>query len=252
MGIPNHGWKYYSNFATEMFKLATNKKPFFVSVSGLSTEENLKILSKVKRNPDIHAVELNVSCPNIIGKPQLGYDPEGLSTFLDEVAKVWDISTPLGLKLPPYFDIAHFEAVSKVIKDHPMIQFITCCNSFGNGLVIDTETESVVIKPKNGFGGVGGAPMKATTLANVHKFYQLLGDPETSDSPIDIIGCGGICSGEDLFQLILAGAKVCQVGTQLAVHGTTVLEQYQTELTEIMEQKGYNSLKDFRGKLKYL
>ena len=42
-----------------------------------------------------------------------------------------------------------------------------CINSVGNGLIIDTNTETPVIQSKNGFGGIGGSVVKATTLANV-------------------------------------------------------------------------------------
>ena len=53
------------------------------------------------------------------------------------------------------------------------IDFLTCINSIGNGLVINPETDTVVIKPKNGFGGIGGSCIKATALANVRKFYRV-------------------------------------------------------------------------------
>lgn len=80
-------------------------------------------------------------------------------------------------------------------------------NSIGNGLYI--EDESVVIKPKNGFGGIGGDYIKPTALANVHAFYQRL-KPE-----IQIIGTGGVKSGRDAFEHILCGASMVQVGTAL-------------------------------------
>jgi dihydroorotate dehydrogenase (fumarate) len=136
--------------------------------------------------------------------------------------------------------------VAKVIRKYSFIKFITCSNSLGNGLWIDSDTESVVIKPKNGFGGVGGKAMKATTLANVHKFYQLLGNS------VDIIGCGGVTSGKDVFELILCGAKCVQIGTQLMENGVGVFEDYLVQLKTIMKEKGYKTIEDFRGKLKYI
>lgn len=300
MGIPNWGCDYYLNVANAIVATAivaetfTSKpskpsKPYFLSVSGLSPEENLDILKIVKGNPNIDAVELNVSCPNIQGKSQLGYDFKALDEFLSLVGQVWNVSVsdddsvsvsddvasdscstrstcPMGLKLPPYFDMAHFEEVAQIILKFKFIRFITCSNSLGNGLCIDTESESVVIKPKNGFGGIGGAPMKYTTLANVHKFYTLLNRERGNandascandasrgdDAGVDIIACGGITSGEDMFQLILAGAKACQVGTQLVERGLSVFTDYQNQLVQIMERKGYTQLSDFRGKLKYI
>lgn len=243
MGIPNNGVDFYCNVAKTMDK----KKPFFISISGLSVEENLELLQKVRENDDIDAVELNVSCPNVIGKPQLGYDFTGLRDFLAKVKEVWGNSNKvLGLKLPPYFDISHFKTVAGIINSNPVVRFLTCSNSLGNGLWIDRDTETAVIKPKNGFGGVGGAAMKATTLANVHKFYQLLGDK------VDIIGCGGVTSGDDIFDLILAGAKAVQVGTQFMEHGPVIFRKYLKQLVAVMADKGYKTIGEFHGKLKYI
>ena len=117
-------------------------------------------------------------------------------------------------------------------------------NSIGNGLYI--EDESVVIKPKNGFGGIGGDYIKPTALANVHAFYQRL-KPE-----IQIIGTGGVKSGRDAFEHILCGASMVQVGTALQKEGIAVFDRITKELKEIMEEKGYETLEDFRGKLHYI
>ena len=110
------------------------------------------------------------------------------------------------MKLPPYFDIVHFDQAAAVFNQFPLV-FVNCVNSIGNGLYI--EDESVVIKPKNGFGGIGGDYIKPTALANVHAFYQRL-KPE-----IQIIGTGGVKSGRDAFEHILCGASMVQVGTAL-------------------------------------
>lgn len=259
MGLPNHGITYYTDFAT---KRSNKTKPYILSICGLTPSENIALLLEALKCADISAIEINVSCPNVIGKPQLGYDFEGLLDFLLLIKEAYNTvqKIPLGLKLPPYFDFVHFETVANIItsvntsvntstvnaKDDKLIQFIVCSNSLGNGLWIDSETETVQIKPKNGFGGIGGSAMKATTLANVHKFYQLLGDS------VDIIGCGGVTSGKDIFDLLLVGAKAVQIGTQLMEHGIGIFDIYIKELSEIMSRKGYTTIHDFRGKIKYL
>ncbi|PWV02835.1 putative dihydroorotate dehydrogenase [Trypanosoma cruzi] len=78
----------------------------------------------------------------------------------------------LCVKMPPYFDIAHFDTAAAVLNEFPLVKFVTCVNSVGNGLVIDAESESVVIKPKQGFGGLGGKYILPTALANVNAFYR--------------------------------------------------------------------------------
>lgn len=260
MGLPNYGLNYYLDTFTQLMENTTKKK--LVSLSGLSLDENLSMVKNIfehlsRNNNSIHGLEINMSCPNVIGKPQIGYDFIEMRKYLDNLftmiqkyennAENNNINKLLiGIKLPPYFDISHFESVANILKNYDRLNFITCINSIGNGLVIDTNTESVVIKPKNGFGGLGGSIIKPTALANVHKFYQLIGDK------IDIIGCGGITNGEDVFQHILAGASMVSIGTELMKKGPEIFNSLQYELIKIMNLKGYNSIDEFRGKLNYL
>ena len=239
MGLPNKGFEFYLDFTLKN----QNKKPIFISLAGLSMEENLEMLRKLQDTNGNFIVELNLSCPNIPGKPQTGYDFKRTEEVLENVFTFY--TKPLGVKLPPYFDIVHFEEVAAILNKFPL-QFVTCINSIGNGLFIDTEKEQVVIKPKDGFGGFGGEYVKPTALANVRKFYQLL-KPE-----IAVIGCGGVVTGKDVFEHILCGASMVQVGTQLMKDGPQVFNRLISELKEIMQQKGYTSIQEFKGKLKSL
>ena len=150
---------------------------------------------------------------------------------------------PLGIKLPPYFDIVHFDQAAVIFNKYPL-KFVNCVNSIGNGLYI--EDESVVIRPKNGFGGIGGEYIKPTALANVHAFYRRL-NPQ-----IQIIGTGGVLTGRDAFEHILCGASMVQVGTTLHKEGVSAFDRITNELKAIMAEKGYESLEDFRGKLRYI
>lgn len=242
MGLPNLGCQFYARQAQEHAALQSGK-PYFVSVSGLSFEENVALVGFYQSMPNINAIELNLSCPNLPGKPQTGYDFEQVQRVLDAVCPLTTL--PMGVKLPPYFDIVHFEQMAAILNGYPLA-FVTCINSVGNGLVIDAHTETVVIKPKNGFGGLGGDYVKPTALANVHAFYRLL-RPE-----IAVIGCGGVKTGQDAFEHILCGAAAVQIGTQLMRENTPVFTRIAEELQTIMLQKGYTRIEDFRGKLKYL
>jgi len=149
----------------------------------------------------------------------------------------------LGINPPPYFDIVHFDQAAEVFNRHPL-KFVNCVNSIGNGMYI--EDESVVIRPKNGFGGIGGEYIKPTALANVHAFYQRL------NPSIQIIGTGGVYTGRDAFEHILCGASMVQIGTALHQQGVEVFERVSLGLKAIMAKKGYEKLEDFKGKLKYL
>ncbi|ATF64268.1 dihydroorotate oxidase [Streptococcus gordonii] len=240
MGLPNNGLDYYLDYLLELQESEPNRT-FFLSLVGMSPEETHTILKKVQASDFKGITELNLSCPNVPGKPQIAYDFETTEKILSEVFAYF--KKPLGIKLPPYFDIVHFDQAAAIFNNYPL-KFVNCVNSIGNGLYI--EDESVVIRPKNGFGGIGGQYIKPTALANVHAFYQRL-KPE-----IQIIGTGGVLTGRDAFEHILCGASMVQVGTTLHKEGVAAFERITAELKAIMEEKGYESLEDFRGKLKYI
>lgn len=236
MGLPNQGIDYYLDYLELL-----ERKNVFLSVSGLSKEEIFEVLLKAEKSNFKGLTELNLSCPNVVGKPQTAYDFELMREILDRVYSFF--TKPLGVKLPPYFDLVHFDKVAMILNDYPLA-FVNTINSIGNGLWIKDET--VVLKPKQGFGGIGGSAIKATALANVHAFYQRL------NSSIAIIGTGGIVTGQDAFEHILCGASMVQIGTALAYEGPEIFEWVGQELSQIMAEKGYDTIHSFRGQLKYI
>ena len=130
----------------------------------------------------------------------------------------------LGLKLPPYFDMVHFNNMATIL-DEFKPSYITCINSLGNGFVFD-EDYKPSIKPKGGFGGVGGSIIKPFGLSNVRKFHELLPN-------LDIIGCGGVTCGKDVYEYQLCGAKLVQVGTQLVKEGPKCFDRIMSEYNNI-------------------
>ncbi|GAB4148995.1 MAG: dihydroorotate oxidase [Patescibacteria group bacterium] len=241
MGLPNLGYQAYLEILPQLNKAG---KCINVSIGGLTLSDSVRIVSAFQEQGVADLIELNLSCPNVPGKPQIGYDFEAVESTLNEVDRLKG-PIPLGLKLPPYFDLIHFDHMSKIIKEHN-ISFITCVNSIGNALVIDPIAESVVIRPKSGFGGLGGDYIKPTALANVHAFYQRLG------SSVDIIGVGGVKSGVDVFEFILAGASAVQLGTVLMQQGIEVFQKINLEFELLLKSKNYSRINQFRGKLKHL
>lgn len=242
MGLPNLGFSYYLEYALAYEKVQENQnQPLFFSIAGMSVQENLEMLEKIEKSGFNGITELNLSCPNVPGKPQLAYDFEATYETLKEVFSIF--SKPLGIKLPPYFDFAHFDQMADILNQFPLT-YVNAINSVGNGLYIDTEQEAVVIKPKEGFGGIGGEYIKPTALANVRAFYTRL-KPE-----IQIIGTGGIRTGQDAFEHLLCGAIMLQIGTELHKEGPEIFSRIIKELTQIMSEKGYTSIDEFKGKLR--
>jgi len=239
MGLPNLGYRAYAALIPGLKQFG---KPVVASVAGLCEDDFITIAETINASaPDL--IEVNLSCPNIPGKPQIGYDLEASERLMKRVKKA--ISVPMGVKLPPYFDPAHHEQMARVL-ERVGVDFLSLINSVGNGLVVDPEREAVVIKPKGGFGGLGGPLIKPVALANVRAFWKLF------KGRLPIIGTGGVVSGTDIFEHLLCGATAVQVGTVLVEEGLGVFDRLQRELAEVLEKKGYPSPAACIGKLKEL
>ena len=239
MGLPNPG---YEHFLKLVAKPGYDRKPVFISISGMKLEDNFIMGPPFSRLDNVKALEFNLSCPNVPGKPQLCYDPEAVYAFVNQMKFVNMIPIPWGVKLAPYFDPVHINEIADILNGSG-VRFVTCINSAGNGLVIDPETEKPLIDPKGGLGGIGGQLIKPFGLSNVYQFRKAL-EPE-----INIIGVGGIQNGFDVFEYLLVGADAVQIGTTFQSEGPTIFSRVQEELSYIMTNKGYNSVSDFKGKI---
>jgi len=238
-GLANEGYEFYGDMANKI--KSKSDKPYFVSVSGMSINDNLEIINYLQEQPGIDGIELNMSCPNLVGKQQIGYDVYASEELLRRVYEI-DLNYVLGLKLPAYFEPVQIEQMSDIFNEFP-INYITCINSLGNGLVINPENDQIAIRPKNGLGGIGGSVVKPFALANVYQFRKYLPD-------MDIVGCGGIETGRDIYEHILVGATAVQIGSTFMKEGVRCFERLTKELEEIMEEKGYNNIDEFRGMVK--
>ena len=228
-GLANHGYKFYEKVASKL------TKKYIVSIASLDGIEGMaKIIKYLNPSPYILGYELNLSCPNIVGKEQPAYSCKKIKEYLKALTKI--IEKPWGLKLPPYFDNYKAKKVAKILQKYKP-DFITSINSIPLGLMIDAESETTRIKPNEGRGGLGGAVVKAVTLSNIQTFRKLL-------PTITIIGCGGITNGTDVFEHLLAGANFVQIGTQLIRETPKIaIPRIYNELKSIMLRKGYSSIK---------
>jgi dihydroorotate dehydrogenase (fumarate) len=239
MGLPNLGYQKYVTYALQLKKY---NKPVIASVAGLSVEDYV-IMVEAFQNSDVDLIEVNLSCPNLEGQSQIAYDLEQTEKVLCRISSLG--KKPIGLKLPPFYNMIHYKRMADLIEKYT-IGFITCINSVGNTLIVDPETETPVIKPKKGFGGLSGDYIKPIALANVRMFYELLGNK------ITIFGVGGIKTGTDAFEFLLAGADAIQVATTFEKEGINCFSRINSELEMVLQRKGYNSIDQAKGNLKYL
>ncbi|MEK6924176.1 MAG: dihydroorotate oxidase [Candidatus Micrarchaeota archaeon] len=237
MGLPNLGFKAYVGFASQ---LAGRGKPVVASVAGLSLEDFVLMVGAFQDSA-VDLIEVNLSCPNLAGKPPVAYDFSRTAEVLDAVCGLG--SKPVGLKLPPYYDFVHHDAACGLIASH-RVGFVTCINSIGNALAINPETEAPVIRPKGGFGGLCGDYIKPVALANVRAFFERLA------GKVSIFGVGGVKSGSDAFEFLLAGADAVQVATAFENEGPACFGRIASELELILQRKGYSSVDGVKGRLK--
>lgn len=240
MGIPNLGYQFYMNYGNHVID-----KTFIQSIYPFSEDELVTMLSDINKTVNTRRlVEINFSCPNLTHHSET-YSFETFEKYLVRINQMQLDNLVMGLKLPPFYELKHFELMSELLlKYQNKIRFITCINSVVNGLFVDHIKESTIIVPKNGLGGIGGVYCKPTALSNVYNFYRLLGDK------IDIIGCGGCSNGIDVYEHLLCGAKAVQIGTHLMRMGPGCFEVIASELKEIMESQNYQQISDFRGKVR--
>lgn len=250
VGLANMGIDEYLLWIANV-KRDDMTKPIFLSIGGLSMGENKELLRKIREAeyiPDF--IELNLSCPNLVDHAIVGYSHDKMKQYLNILTmnvglmRENDRDVKCGVKLPPYFDDCDFQRISRLINTFSgELDYITTINGIPNCLVVDTATEAPMIKPKCGFGGMGGTITKPVGLANVHKLQEYLHES------IDIVGCGGVKTGEDVFHYLLCGASAVEIATQFLIEGIDCFERILNELKVIMKDKGYHNITEFRGKL---
>ena len=236
-GLANLGIAFYNAYTppppqAQQAQQQTPRKPYIVSVAGVEYGENVRLVRTLQTSAHtshVDAIELNLSCPNVAGKPQVGYD---FDTTHDVLQKVFDVRAhvahvhnntplPLGLKLPPYLDQSHFKRIAEVLGAFRTdVAFVTCINSLGNGFVFADEVDDdgsyqQAIAPNGGFGGIGGAGLKPFGLANVRALRREL-------PMLPLVGCGGVATTRDALEYLAVGASLVQVGTALVGGGLGV------------------------------
>ena len=167
------------------------------NVAGRTLEDYAAICKRLDGLVDM--VELNISCPNVrAGGMALGIKPENIRE-VTSITKEQLKKTPLIVKLSPNVESIPVNAQAAQEGGADCISLV---NTF-TGMVIDIERRKPIIA--NNTGGVSGAGIKPIALRMVYEAAHAV--------KIPIIGMGGISSGTDAIEFMMAGAKAVQVGT---------------------------------------
>ena len=228
VGLPTPG---YENMEQEWKDLETRDFPLSASIYGGSVEEYARVAEFVsEQKPDM--IEINISCPNSEKHGMIfGVHAKSAHEVVSAVKKV--INVPLIAKLTPQApDIAK---IAKTCEDAGA-DAICAINTVGPGMVIDIESGMPVLDFKK--GGLSGPMIKPIAIRCVYDIYKAV--------KIPIIGLGGILTGEDAIEMIMAGASLTGIGSAVKSRGIKVFKKTANEMTAWLNSHNY-TIDDIRG-----
>ena len=176
---------------------ATWRVPVVVNVAGESVGDYAELARRLDGVPGVSGLELNVSCPNVEDGLEFGTDPRAAAEVTAAVRRRTIL--PVIVKLTP--NVTDIVAMARAVVDAGA-DALTLINTFP-AMSIDIESRRPVLGW--GSGGLSGPALKPIALKMVYKVAAAVDVP--------IIGCGGITSGEDAVEYLMAGACAVQVGT---------------------------------------
>jgi dihydroorotate dehydrogenase (NAD+) catalytic subunit len=199
-----------------------------VSIAGSTVEDYGKLASKL-RNKALAMIEVNISCPNVEDRGQVfACDPVAAADVIAVVRRATSSSVPVFAKLSPDVTDIVSIAAACVAAGASGISLINT----SLGMVIDTETMRPTLAGVT--GGLSGPAIRPLALRCVWQVHEAL--PE-----VPIFGIGGIRSGLDAFQFILAGASAVQVGTAI-FNDPGAPGRVSRELREVIAARGMDRL----------
>ena len=228
MGLPNPG---ISAFSGEIKKAKKGGVPIIGSVFG-GTEEEIAELAGLMDAAGADAVELNLSCPHAKGYgSELGSSPERVEASC-KLAKERS-SVPVLAKLTP--NTSYIVELAKAA-ERGGADGVVAINTL-KGMAINPEAGLPVLG--NRIGGLSGPAIKPVGIRCVYEIYGAV--------EIPVIGVGGVTTGRDAVEYIMAGASAVQIGTAVWSRGTDVFSLVCKELSSFMEANGYKSVKELLG-----
>ena len=208
-----------------------------VNFAGFSEEEYIEVGHRLGKYPQIDALEVNLGCPNVnAGYIHFGACPETVGRVIRGIRE--NCGIPLFAKLTP--NVTDIAALAQAAVEAGA-SGISLINTMP-GMAIDVRRRSP--KLALGFGGLSGPAIRPIGVACVYKVYQRLREMGRPDVPI--MGIGGIASGEDALEYILAGAALVQVGTANFLH-PQMPRKVVNGIRAYCEEHGVEDIRDLVG-----
>jgi dihydroorotate dehydrogenase (NAD+) catalytic subunit len=187
----------------------------------------------VDAKPDL--IEVNISCPNVhdeFGTP-FAADAAAAAEVTAAVKEAVGGRAPLLVKLSP--NVADIAAIARAVVQAGA-DGISAINTL-TGMIIDVHARRPILA--NRTGGLSGPAIRPLAVRCVHEIYEAIDVP--------IVGIGGVASGRDAVEMIMAGATAVGIGSAVYGEGPEVFGRIVGEMTELMAELGYETVDQMRG-----
>lgn len=229
IGLQNPGVR--SIIETELPFLGSFDLPVIANIAGSTIEEYENVAAAFRQTDLIHAIELNISCPNVKeGGVQFGMIPEVAYEVTKRVKKQSDV--PVYVKLSP--NAADIVAIAKAV-ERAGADGLTMINTL-TGMTINLHERQPLLSNK--VGGLSGPAIKPVAIRMIYEVYQAVNIP--------IIGMGGILTTEDILEFLMAGASAVAVGTA-NFQNPMICKELIDQLPATLRKYGFDSVKDAIG-----
>ena len=214
--------------------LVANSAKIIVSIAGETVDEYGVLARRLRAVPGISAVEVNISCPNVENRGQVfACHPDTATAVIESVRRNIGGELPIIAKLSP--DVTNIVEIAQSVINAG-VDGLALINTL-LGMVIDTNTMKPKLAGKT--GGLSGPAIRPVAVRAIYQVHQAF--PNTP-----IVGMGGVASGRDAFELVLAGASAVSIGTATFGNPTAVL-QIRDQLSELLLEKGITDFRDAIG-----
>ncbi|MFC4712511.1 dihydroorotate dehydrogenase [Planococcus dechangensis] len=206
--------------------------PIIANVAGSIAEDYVEVARAISKAPNVHALEVNISCPNVKqGGITFGTDPDVARELTRMVKEVSDV--PVYVKLSP--NVTDIVQLAKAVEQGGA-DGITMINTL-LGMRLDPKTGRPVIA--NITGGLSGPAIKPVALRMVYEVRR--------HTDLPIIGMGGVTEVDDVIDFLSAGANAVAVGTANFVN-PFVCPELIDKLPERLHELGYESVEELIGR----